>query len=109
VAAGLRSERSAGHFAPVFGMVCRELEIDLVPVIRLFLFLTLRGLVSAAVRLGIAGTLEGQSLQWRMAPFAEALVIPASEIAMEDAAQTAPLLDLLQGGQDRLYSRLFQS
>jgi len=27
----------------------------------------------------------------------------------EDLAQTAPLLDLLQGHHDRLYSRLFSS
>ena len=90
-------------------MVCRELEIELEPTIRLFLFLTLRSLVSAAVRLGIAGPLEGQSLQWRVAPYAEGLIAVALEIPAEGAAQTAPLLDVLQGGHDRLYSRLFQS
>ena len=35
-------------------------------------------------------------------------VDPGGTIA-EHLAQTAPLLDLWQGGQDRLYSRLFQS
>jgi urease accessory protein len=109
LAGDVRGERAAGHFAPVFGWVCQELDIKLEPAVRLFLFLTLRSLVSSAVRLGIAGPLEGQSLQWRAAPFAEALVVPASRIAMQEAAQTAPLLDLLQGGHDRLYSRLFQS
>lgn len=109
LAGDLRLDRAAGHFAPVFGLVCRELDIELEPTIRLFLFLTLRSLISAAVRLGIAGPLQGQSLQWRLSPFAEGLVVPASTIAMEDAAQTAPLLDLLHGAHDRLYSRLFQS
>jgi urease accessory protein UreF len=29
--------------------------------------------------------------------------------AMQDAMSASPLLDLAQGAQDRLYSRLFQS
>ena len=36
-----------------------------------------------------------------------ATVIPAH--TLDDIAQTAPLLELWQGAQDRLYSRLFQS
>ena len=109
LASELRTERMKGHFAPMLGVVCGELGVGLQPAVRLFLFLTLRGLVSAAVRLGIAGPLEGQSLQWRLAPLAESLVEPATKIDLQDAAQTAPILDLLQGSHDRLYSRLFQS
>jgi urease accessory protein UreF len=30
-------------------------------------------------------------------------------LSLNQIAQTAPLLDLWQGAQDRLYSRLFQS
>jgi urease accessory protein UreF len=30
-------------------------------------------------------------------------------LAAEDICQTAPVIDLLQGAHDRLYSRLFQS
>jgi urease accessory protein UreF len=30
-------------------------------------------------------------------------------LSVDDLAQTAPLVDLLQAGHDRLYSRLFQS
>jgi urease accessory protein len=104
-----RSENMPSHFAPIFGLTCAELSIEREPAIRLLLFLTLRSLVSAAVRLGVTGPLEGQSLQWRLAPYAEKPVAFASSTPIEDAAQTSPLLDLLQGGQDRLYSRLFQS
>jgi urease accessory protein len=109
VAMHQRTERLSTHFAPILGVVCHYLEVVLVKSIRLFLFLSLRGLVSASVRLGIAGPMEGQTLQWGLTPFAESLVIPVSQRAVEDAAQTAPLLELLQGTQDRLYSRLFQS
>jgi urease accessory protein UreF len=31
------------------------------------------------------------------------------ELTADDLAQTAPVIDILQGGHDRLYSRLFQS
>ena len=31
------------------------------------------------------------------------------ELGLEDLAQTAPLMEIWQGAQDRLYSRLFQS
>jgi urease accessory protein len=107
--AKLRSCRSPGHFAPIFGAVTRSLDIHLDRSIMLFLFLQLRGLVSAAVRLGIAGPMEGQGLQWRLGPYAESLAAPAMQRSIHDVAQTAPLLELLQGTQDRLYSRLFQS
>jgi urease accessory protein UreF len=30
-------------------------------------------------------------------------------LSLDDLAQTTPLLDVWQGAQDRLYSRLFQS
>jgi urease accessory protein len=85
------------------------LNIELEPALRLFLFLVLRSGISAAIRLGIVGPLEGQALQWKLAPYAQSLVTPALQTTPADAAQTAPLLDLLQGTHDRLYSRLFQS
>ena len=76
---------------------------------RLFLFFALRGQVSAAVRLGIVGPLEAQAVQHSLSRKAERLADAALSILPDDAAQTAPLLELWQGAQDRLYSRLFQS
>ncbi len=69
----------------------------------------LRGWISAAVRLNIVGPLEGQTIQHQLADAAEAVATRFGEVALDDVAQTAPLLDLWQGTQDRLYSRLFQS
>ena len=43
---------------------------------------------------------------WRTA---EGIVQKGLGLTLADLAQTAPLLDLWQGAQDRLYSRLFQS
>ncbi len=76
---------------------------------RMFLFLMMRGVVSAGVRLGIVGPMHAQRLQAQMAPECERLLAESLMWTLEDAGQTSPLLDLWQGMQDRLYSRLFQS
>ena len=57
-----------------FGAACRMLDLELEQSVRLFLYLTLRSFVSAAVRLGIVGPLEGQALQWRTGNHAEVMV-----------------------------------
>jgi urease accessory protein len=103
------SRFSLGHFAPAFGAVARALGVSRSGAARLFFFQHLRGLVAAAVRLGIAGPMEAQALQHRLAPRAQSVLSRCEMLAVADIAQTAPLLDLWQGTQDRLYSRLFQS
>jgi urease accessory protein len=97
------------HLAPVMGAIGRAMDGTEWQTVRLFVFCTLRGLVSAAVRLGIAGPMEGQSVQNSLAELAESLVQSVMTMEVCDAAQTAPILDLLQANHDRLYSRLFQS
>ncbi|HEU5071949.1 MAG TPA: urease accessory UreF family protein [Verrucomicrobiae bacterium] len=97
------------HFAPVFGACLRELAIPRATTIRLFLFNHLRSGFAAAVRLNIVGPMEAQRLQHRLAPLAEEVAARSATFTLDDLAQTAPLLDLWQGAQDRLYSRLFQS
>jgi urease accessory protein len=98
-----------GHFAPIFGAVTHELGIARSDAVNLFCFQHLRGVVSAAVRLGIVGPMEAQTLQHRLGPCAREVANRCQDLGVGDAAQTAPLLDLWQGTQDRLYSRLFQS
>ena len=106
---GVVEQTLPGHFAPVFGNVARLLGLDSDSAARLFVFTHLRGWISAAVRLNIVGPLEGQGMQHRLADAAEAVAMQFGKVPVEDAAQTAPLLDLWQGTQDRLYSRLFQT
>lgn len=98
-----------GHVAPVFGAVARILELDASATARLFVFVQLRGWISAAVRLNIVGPLEGQRVQRQLVHASERAASRFGEVSLEDAAQVAPLADLWQGTQDRLYSRLFQS
>ena len=97
------------HFAPVFGACLRRLGVPRKKTGRMFVFSHLRGLLAAAVRLGIVGPMEAQTLQHRLCPKAEAVLKSCERLTLEEIAQTAPLLDLWQGAQDRLYSRLFQS
>ncbi len=105
----MQDENLPGHFAPMLGRVAALLNLEQSAAARLFVFMQLRGWISAAVRLNIVGPLEGQAIQHQLTGHAEAVAERFGEVTLEDAAQTAPLLDLWQGTKDRLYSRLFQS
>ena len=105
----LRRTARLAHFAPVFGVVARLLELDRPSTARLFTFINLRGLLASAVRLGIIGPLEAQRLQFKLSPPAETTAQNSLQFTTADIAHTSPLLDLWQGAHDRLYSRLFQT
>jgi urease accessory protein len=105
----VRASRSPGHFAPVLGAVTALLGVDEAEVCRLLMFLTVRTLVSSAVRLGIVGPMEGQTIQHRAAGAAERWAKVAERSGDGGAVQVSPMVELLQASQDRLYSRLFQS
>ncbi len=102
-----QAKQSPSHFAPIFGAVARQLGFEKEASLRLYLFTQIRGWLSSAVRLNIIGPIEAQALQAALPSSAETAIRRCA--SLEDAAQTAPLLDLFQGCQDRLYSRLFQS
>jgi urease accessory protein len=97
------------HGAPIFGRIAALLALDGDSTSRLFVFTQLRGWISAAVRLNIVGPIEGQRVQHELADACERCATQFGRIALQDVCQTAPLLDLWQGTQDRLYSRLFQT
>lgn len=96
-----KSQRLPAHLAPVFGVVARDLGIVAIRARRLFLFMSIRSILSAAVRLGIVGPIQAQQIQARFD-------IDIESIETEPV-QTSPLLDLVHGTHDRLYSRLFQT
>jgi urease accessory protein len=104
-----RSRKLPTHLAPVFGAVCDALGIAPDRASRLFLFVTLRGAISAAVRLGVVGPMEAQRIQQQLAAPMEEIAVTTAELTPDDVAQTSPLLEILQTTQDRLYSRLFIS
>ena len=103
------SKLPCAHFAPVFGTCLRGLKISRETTAQMFFFNQLRSVLAAAVRLNIIGPMEAQTLQHKLAPKAEAILKACASLTIDDIAQTSPLLELWQGAQDRLYSRLFQS
>jgi urease accessory protein len=105
----LQAKSLRGHYAPLVGGVGRALAVPADITQRLFLFQVVRGLAAAAVRLGIVGAYEAQRLQFECAELLDAVHARCHCLDERHLTQTAPLLDLLQSGHDRLYSRLFQS
>jgi urease accessory protein len=97
------------HYAPVFGVTLGTLGVDRNSMQRLFLYITLRGMSSAAIRLGVLGPYQAQSVQWSFAPKLDEILKECGDRTVEELAQTALLQDVFQAGHDRLYSRLFQS
>jgi urease accessory protein len=105
----VRDEELAGHYAPIFGAVLARLHVDLQEAQRLFLYISGRGIGSAAVRLGLMGAYEAQEMQTQLAAAIDRTIARCGDAGPLDVAQTAPLADLFQATHDRLYSRLFQS
>jgi urease accessory protein len=104
-----REGRFAAHYAPTFGAVFKALDIGLLDTQRAFLFITLRSVTSAAVRLGLIGGYDAQIIQSTVSPGIDPVVAKCGDLSPDAIAQTAPLIDLFQSTHDRLYSRLFQS
>jgi len=104
-----RVSGTRAHVAPVSGAVFEALGLPLPTAQRMVLYGTARAVLSAAVRLGIVGSFDAQRMQHACAPRVEEIAGRCALLCSEDVAQTAPLIDLLQAGHDRLYSRLFQS
>ena len=103
------AKHGCGHLAPSYGATMRALEIPRPVVQQMFLFMTARGVLSAAVRLGIVGSYQAQRMQTACTGHLDAVLGACVDLDEHDLTQTAPIIDLLQAAHDRLYSRLFQS
>ena len=97
------------HAAPMTGAVFVALGVTLETTQRMVLFVAARGVLSAAVRLGVTGSYDAQRLQSECAGWIGRVLLRYGDAGPDDLAQTAPVIDILQGAHDRLYSRLFQS
>lgn len=97
------------HLAPLSGALHRALGLAADESLRLFLWTALRGVLSAAVRMGLVGTHEAQAQQNELAGALDEVLAACGTLEIRALAQTAPVADLLAAAHDRLYSRLFQS
>jgi urease accessory protein len=109
VALEARTRGLAGHAAPMTGVVLRAVGLSRATSQRIGLYLTARGILAAAVRLGIVGGYLAQRVQFEATADLEAVFTRCRGLDERDLTQTTPLIDLLQSAHDRLYSRLFQS
>ncbi len=98
-----------GHLAPALGAVLGNLGFGRRLAAGLLIFMTLRGVISAAVRLGIIGPLEGQRIEFELGPEAHQLAHKCRDLTMDDLFQTSPLIEIFGGTHDLLYSKLFRS
>ena len=105
----VREQRLCRHNAPLCGAIFRKLGVNLDDSQELCLYIILRGVVSAGVRLGIVGPHEAQQIQFSCYAELNRVLDCCGGLTLDGLAQTAPLLDLFQSTHDRLYSRLFQS
>lgn len=97
------------HHAPIFGLLCSVLGFDACFSQRAYMFMAMRDVLSAATRLNLVGPLGAAKLQHQIAPIAEQMVIKWMDRPIEEACQTIPLLDTVQGCHAYLFSRLFCS
>lgn len=107
----LFGERSLrlGHAAPAMGAVLSAAGLSREEARHLVLFGTLRGALSAAVRLGVLGPLRAQAVLLGQHAALEAALAHTANLTGAQAAGVAPRLELAQASHERLYSRLFQS
>ena len=100
------------HFLMAFAAALRACGFGLGEAQSLLLHTALRDQLSAAVRLGLIGSLQAQRLHREHIVAGEALlVLRAERIAAGHAAaeRAAPMIDLGQASHPHLYSKRFQS
>jgi urease accessory protein len=104
-----RARDIPAHLAPMFGAALGALGVSRDDTLGAFVYVSLRTVLSAAVRLGLAGPYEAQRLQHRHEPTLDSVLARCGRLQLDDVATTAPLLDVFGATHDRLYSRLHQS
>jgi urease accessory protein len=109
LAARSRTRDVRAHFAPVFGASLAALGASREEAAMLHLHTALRGVLSAAVRLGVVGPHEAQSMQRRYTSTLDEVLAECGSLSPRDAATLFPLSDIMGATHDRLYARLFQS
>ena len=107
--AGLRGRDAPCHLPVAFGASLHLADVAPCAAEAVYLHCALRGVLSAAVRLGKIGALEAQWIQAGLTGEMERVLAACAELGVDDVAQVAPTIEIAGALQDRLYSRLFQS
>ncbi|KAJ3045601.1 hypothetical protein HK097_001179 [Rhizophlyctis rosea] len=121
----IRGGTTPGHLPITFGAITQCLRISLDKTLHLYLYLHARTLLSSAVRLNLVGPYRAQALLLHLHSTVDKVlenyhlsverpedvdrVEGKGEEEDEGGWQTSPLLDIMQGTHDRLYTRLFNT
>jgi urease accessory protein len=97
------------HFVPAFGLALTRLEFSPADIQTMYLHMALRDQISAAIRLGVIGPMEGHRLQHDFYGVFDELLAQYAGRGYQQAARSAFLLDTAQAFHDDIYSKLFQN
>lgn len=100
-----------GHFAPLWGVVCAAMGIEIGLTAYTFMLNHAKAVLSAAVRASVMGPYQAQSILAgdEIRSLINERIRHDFHIRPEDAGQVAPVLDLWLGRHELLYSRIFNS
>ncbi|GAD91446.1 conserved hypothetical protein [Paecilomyces variotii No. 5] len=100
-----------GHFAPLWGVICLAMGVDLRQAAYVFVLNHAKAVLSAAVRASVMGPYQAQSVL--ASESLQKMIIERIErewnTEPEEAGQVVPVLDLWIGRHELLYSRIFNS
>jgi len=97
------------HLLLAYGWGLRETGMDLAEARRCLLYINLRDGISAAVRLGSIGPMEGHALQHQLLRQGDEWLEAADGAGMEQARRCSPAIEIAQAHHARIYSKLFQN
>jgi urease accessory protein len=100
-----------GHFAPLWGTVCRAMGLDLQQTAYVFVVNHAKAVLSAAVRASVMGPYQAQNVLASQSLQDTIMKRIGREwnTPVEQAGQVVPALDLWVGRHELLYSRIFNS
>ncbi|HEX8348957.1 MAG TPA: urease accessory UreF family protein [Hymenobacter sp.] len=97
------------HFTLVFALGLKRAGFSIQDLQTMYLHMALRDQLSAAIRLGFVGPMEGHQLQHDFYSIFEELLANHAHKEYHEAARSAFLLDTAQTFHDDIYSKLFQN
>ena len=100
-----------GHLAPLWGVVCRAMGLDLQHTAYIFVLNHAKAVLSAAVRASVMGPYQAQHIlaSKNLQDIIMARIKREWNTEVEEAGQVVPALDLWMGRHELLYSRIFNS
>jgi urease accessory protein len=97
------------HFVLVYALCLKRVAFTIQDVQAMYLHMVLRDQVSAAIRLGFIGPMEGHKLQHDFYTVFDNLIEGHENITHTHATRSAFMLDSSQVFHEDIYSRLFQN